>query len=451
MSARGESPEDATSQKPPTKPRTRSNYHLENNPFEVSFSQPHPEPANGAFAPPSPRIRPASRDGPDPKPKLPPIAAIASQAGAADFAWAFGSGAHGDVNSLRSGPLSPAMLAGPAQYNSAQPQPANSANAQGSNHHQQPFDVMRTGLTPDVSRTGLTPLIGGPTSFPPPSPNTAAFIAMVTNQNGQNGVPPPATITPGTFSAITGALLNGSNNDGGASTSPNGTHHPHPLSVSHVPNSLDAGDDAAHTAANGLFLLSQAHHELTKREEQQAAAAAAAVRNTNNARSNAGNRRQSTSTAAPAPNKRKNNDNVAPAPAKRARATTQRAAASRGRRKKSEDAPSSIGDDDDDDDEMMDDGTNGNADQGASDDDELEAAARVGTVSHHGGGGGKSNNSGVNKKPETEEEKRKNFLERNRQGSYLSFYPVLAYRALISLSLLVLCLLARSSPHFSTD
>lgn len=79
--------------KPPTKPRTRSNYHLESNPFEVSFSQP-PSAANNSngFAPPSPRMRPTSRDGHDSKPKLPPIAAMASPSAATEFAWAFGSG-----------------------------------------------------------------------------------------------------------------------------------------------------------------------------------------------------------------------------------------------------------------------------------------------------------------------------------------------------------------------
>lgn len=405
---------------PRGKPRTRSNYHLESNPFEVSFSQPHTSPTIPALAPPSPRFRPGSRDGnADSKPKLPPIAAIASPAAATDFPWAFGTG-NGDVNSLRSGPLSPAMLAGPAQYNSVQPAPASGANGQ--SHHgggQGAFDVMRTGLTPDVSRTGLTPLIGGPTSFPPPSPNTAAFIAMVTNsQNGSNnGVAPPATITPGTFSAITGALLNGSGD--GSSTSPTNSHHPHPLSVSHIPNGgVDAnGDDAAHTAANGLFLLSQAHHELTKREEQQAAAArqqnnrggtspTASTRNNNN--NNNGRNNNTSSAVLSTSTKRKNSAAEPSLPAKRARASTARAAASsrsNSRRKKSEDADS-IDDDDDDD---GDDDANGG---GVSDDDELEAAARVGTISNSKG----SHQAPAPKKPETEEEKRKNFLERNRQG-----------------------------------
>lgn len=330
-----------------------------------------------------------------------------------DFTWAFGSGGTADVNSLRSGPLSPAMLAGPAQYSSA----TNNANGgtgahHGSNNSGSGFDVMRTGLTPDVNRTGLTPLIGGPTSFPPPSPNTAAFIAMVTNQNnaaagggGGAGVAPPATITPGTFSAITGALLNSSNGDSASSTSPNSAHHPHPLSVSHVPNNGDIGvDDAAHTAANGLFLLSQAHHELTKREEQQQLPAQRQTTQAQTTRAGTKGRSNSSATGPPA-GKRKNTTVEAPAPAtKRARGGNARANTARsggGRRKKTEDLSSDLGEDDDMDD-MMD------MDAG-SDEEELDAAARVGTLSGKGQ---------ANKKPETEEEKRKNFLERNRQGSY---------------------------------
>ncbi|KAF8320751.1 hypothetical protein DL93DRAFT_1731745 [Clavulina sp. PMI_390] len=408
-----------TADKPPTKPRTRSNYHLESNPFEVSFSQPEP----------TPRGRPPSRDATsEAKPKLPPITAMASPSAAGDFTWAFGHGGSADVNSLRSGPLSPAMLAGP-QYASHANHGQNGTHHGVTNGGGAGFDVMRTGLTPDVSRTGLTPLIGGPASFPPPSPNTAAFIAMVTNQNNPNGVAggiasaagvaPPATITPGTFSAITGAILNGQNGAGGdsaaAGSSPTASHHAHPLSVSHGPHDAD---DAAHTAANGLFLLSQAHHELTKREEQQPVSQpqirAPPSQAARAGGAKGGGRSSNNTNSAPAPTtaagKRKNtSESVAPA-AKRARATAARASNSRAnagsRRKKSEEMMSSNEDDEDEEDEM--DG------EGLSDDEELQAAARVGTVSSKSGGG--------SKKPETEEEKRKNFLERNRQG-LCHFFP----------------------------
>lgn len=355
---------------------------------------------------------------------------MASSSGPGDFAWAFGSGGAADVNSLRSGPLSPAMLAGPAQYSTSNGNPAGGPGA----HHGGPgsgYDVMRTGLTPDVNRTGLTPLIGGPTSFPPPSPNTAAFIAMVTNQNnaaaGQSGsgVASPATITPGTFSAITGALLNnsnGNNGENGESTSPTNTHnphhnpHPHPLSMSHVPDgSADMNDDAAHTAANGLFLLSQAHHELTKREEQQqqqqqqqqlAAQRQAQQQEFQAAQTRSASSKDRSNSNAYAPSTKRRTAATSNDSNKRARAST-RAASSRsgGRRKKSEDI-SSNDDEDDDQDEVDNDG--------GSDDEELEAAAGVGNFNAKGHG----SSSTPTKKPETEEEKRKNFLERNRQGSY---------------------------------
>ena len=410
--------------KPPSA-RTRSSYHLESNPFEVSFSQPHPNPSIPAFAPPSPPRRASSKErtNADQKPKLPPIAAMASPAGTSDFAWPFNAGSGtGDVNSLRNGPLSPAMLAGPAQY---------SHHSSMSNGGVPGFEGIRTGLTPDVSRTGLTPLIGGPTSFPPPSPNTAAFLAIVNANAGAAPGTQPATITPGTFSAITGAMLNTTNTNNNSngtgsdlsSTSPSQSHHPHPhaphpLSVSHLPGGAENAEDPAHTAANGLFLLSQAHQELTKREEQlqqQQPPPQLPSNGRNSSRRN--NNATNNNTTAPSNNKRKGHSNAAPAApepvAKKARGAAARAATttSSGRtvrhtRKRSV----STADEDDDDDEDMDlDGEDGE-DRHGSDEDELEAAARVGTLAN-----GK-NPTPMMKKPETEEEKRKNFLERNRQG-----------------------------------
>ena len=63
----------------------------------------------------------------------------------------------GGIDSLRSGPLSPALLNGPAQQ-----------------------DMRNMFDTPSVLRTSLTPLPGN-TAFPPPSPATAALFAMMTN------------------------------------------------------------------------------------------------------------------------------------------------------------------------------------------------------------------------------------------------------------------------------
>lgn len=86
-------------------------------------------------------------------PKLPPLSLIASR-GQPHEMQGFGWG----IDSLRSGPLSPALLNGPAH------QPTNGA-----------FD-------PSGLRTSLTPLSGvGNAAFPPPSPATAALFAMMTN------------------------------------------------------------------------------------------------------------------------------------------------------------------------------------------------------------------------------------------------------------------------------
>jgi ATF/CREB family transcription factor len=201
------------------------------------------------------------------------------------------------TGSLRSGPLSPAMLAGP----------------------QSTFDVsnFRSGFTPDLSsfKTGLTPLGSSSSGFPPPSPNTAAFLAMVTNSSAPG-------ITPNTLSALSGnpmdAHANGqsliaSHPGNNGKSHHHGEHHDQfdfafgrsmqdtpskqgsKLRMSTMGNegrdgSADFADSkAAHQerggpnqrqqqqttqAASGLFLLSQAHQELSKREDAAAAAAA---------------------------------------------------------------------------------------------------------------------------------------------------------------------------------
>ncbi|KAI0277097.1 hypothetical protein BC826DRAFT_1113943 [Russula brevipes] len=124
---------------------------------------------------------------------------------------------------------------------------------------------------------GLTPLISGPVSFPPPSPNTATFPNMMSSSTLG------AMITPNTLNAITGVLTLGATIHGA------NTLQPHPLSISHLPPSsyeqwpqnyvdgapaqtpdpqfTNSATNATSTAANGSFLLSQAHQELTKHEE----------------------------------------------------------------------------------------------------------------------------------------------------------------------------------------
>lgn len=213
---------------------------------------------------------------------LPPVSSMtspsANESGSNHFPWnsTFSS-------SLRSGPLSPAMLAGP----------------------QSSFDptTFRTGLTPDLStfKTGLTPLGATGASFPPPSPNTAAFLAMVTNSNG-SGLS-GATITPNTLSALSGNPMDNVTNHSSAVTSQpsnlkqedsqqqqqrssqaqgsvdgRAQQQQHAQSQSRQGTANGKNDNPTQTtqAASGLFLLSQAHQELAKREDAAAAAQAAA-------------------------------------------------------------------------------------------------------------------------------------------------------------------------------
>uniref|UniRef100_V5EX29 BZIP domain-containing protein n=1 Tax=Kalmanozyma brasiliensis (strain GHG001) TaxID=1365824 RepID=V5EX29_KALBG len=327
-----------TATRPPAKPLRRSSpvrstakHHLEPNPFEKSFSS-GPDSSenverrkvegktNAVSTPPlstrpgaayrdrtysnSKNTSPQQESGSTPKPLLPPVASITSPAGETNaYPW---SGSL--TSSLRSGPLSPAMLAGPQ-----------------SSH----FDPnsFRTGFTPDLSnfKTGLTPL-GGGMSFPPPSPNTAAFLAAMVNNT--SGAPSSAaTITPNTLAALTNAAnaaTNGGSMDpSAAGGAPGGALSTHPQNFAGKPtdahNAFDiafsrsfpgdrgdgklagsklkaelkggssdgsvsqsvspqmmqkqlegaAGDQQ--NAASGLFLLSRAHQEMSKREGANAA------------------------------------------------------------------------------------------------------------------------------------------------------------------------------------
>ncbi|KAG8907280.1 hypothetical protein FRC00_012010, partial [Tulasnella sp. 408] len=416
--------------RPPPKPFRRANLSLEQNPFEVSFSQS----SSSTVRPGSPRAANVnansnagsnvngssnansdndtsnhSRNPSDagannaggqktsPKPTLPPLSSIdgPTREGGPSFPWGF-SAALNDTGSLRSGPLSPAMLPGPRQDGTTAA--AGGAGSHGTSHgyFDAPSLAFRTGLTPGIGRTGLTPLVGGPASFPPPSPNTAAFLAMVTNPGGATGqqvsqLTGGATITPNTLSALTGTLMqhvnatNGTdstanaNGAAGAAANPSAAGQAqngpagananqagaHPLAVEHTFGAQNpvtngaysqtgasepggfrppmdsysgAAQNAAAAAANGLFLLSQAHQELTKREEQQQAQAAAqaeaAAQAANNARGGAsrrGSTMASTATTNAAAgnghNKRKSGDVTAPTQAarpsgKRARGST---------------------------------------------------------------------------------------------------------------------------------
>ncbi|KAF8528915.1 hypothetical protein BU17DRAFT_36739 [Hysterangium stoloniferum] len=372
--------------RPPPRSLNPRSFDLEPNPFEQSFKRSSSSPnssevplknnsddtANNSTAPANinsntnPNTNPSTNPKPKPeheqnnKPVLPSLAALSSPSDG--YSWT-------DLtSSLRSGPLSPAMLQGPQQ-------PQQQSSNLSLNGYDPTRAFGRTGLTPS---TGLTPLVGGPVSFPPPSPNTAAFLAMVTNQSSTSQLnPAPATITPNTLSAITGMLNPSQTQHSNSSSLPaHAPHHQqsHGMSVSHLPSQgYQYGNNqqpngyapgTAANAANGLFLLSQAHQELTKREEAQARADA-----------NAGTRRKRKSIDGPPP----------PIVSTSSRAPIKKPRTNGGRTSK---RGKSTADEDD----SMDD------DDGQDDD----------------GGSVQANGS---KKPETEEEKRRNFLERNRQAA----------------------------------
>lgn len=207
---------------------------LEPNPFEQSFGAP-PETPGGT--------------------KLPSVAALTSPSsllpgtGVTPFAWGGGS--------LRTGPLSPAMLSGPAN------------DYFGDTHH------IRGGFpTPNESsmRTGLTP--GGSGSmFPAPSPNSQALFAQLASSGATPGtldfhrtalsaaaakreqqavVPPSVTSQPQD-------MANGSSNVKPEDKPPAGPFDPHD-----------------NDAANGLFMLAQGRNS----------APAANPNNNNNSNSN---------------------------------------------------------------------------------------------------------------------------------------------------------------------
>ncbi|CAZ80832.1 unnamed protein product [Tuber melanosporum] len=222
---------------------THTRLDQEPNPFEQSF---------------------ASTSDPlsTPKTILPPVTAITSPAsllpggsGGSAFNWG--------LNSLRSGPLSPAMLQGPASGSNV-----GSSSSLAFDTH------IRTGLTPNESgiRSGLTP--GGSGSlFAPSSAGSVLF-----QQFGGGGA------TPGTMEFQRTALL-----------AARKSSHPAPSLMSpqqqHQLDNYHAADPA-HNAANGLFLLANAQHQ-----QQEAAGASGAGMNTGSALSYPGGPASSGATA----------------------------------------------------------------------------------------------------------------------------------------------------------
>ncbi|PWY92418.1 hypothetical protein BO70DRAFT_281718 [Aspergillus heteromorphus CBS 117.55] len=190
-------------------------FSLEPNPFEQSFG-------SGGSSSETPG-----------KSILPPVAALTSPAlpGATSA-----GGGYSWSNSLRSGPLSPAMLAGPT----------------GSSDY---FDSIGRGFpTPNESslRTGLTPG-GGGSMFPAPSPNSQALLQQL-----QSGGATPSTIE---FhrTALNAAKKNSLN---GPTSNPTTESDPAQNSSMDVkPNQSTGADPFGHhdaaDAANGLFMLAK--------------------------------------------------------------------------------------------------------------------------------------------------------------------------------------------------
>ncbi|KAL2865755.1 bZIP transcription factor atfA [Aspergillus lucknowensis] len=189
-------------------------FSLEPNPFEQSFG--------GSGETPGKSI-------------LPPVASITSPALPGTSS---AGGAYNWSNSLRSGPLSPAMLAGPAG---------------GSDY----FDSIGRGFpTPNESslRTGLTPG-GGGSMFPAGSPNSQALLQQL-----QNGGATPSTIE---FhrTALNVAKKNGAPPTSNPSAEPDQGSQNVTATMdikTTQPATVDPfGHHDATDAANGLFMLAK--------------------------------------------------------------------------------------------------------------------------------------------------------------------------------------------------
>lgn len=190
-------------------------FSLEPNPFEQSFGGNGSN--NGTSETPGKSI-------------LPPVAALTSPALPGTSS---ASGGYNWSNSLRSGPLSPAMLAGPT----------------GSSDY---FDSIGRGFpTPNESslRTGLTPG-GGGSMFPAPSPNSQALLQQL--QSGG--------ATPSTIEFHRTALAAKKNGVNGPTSNPNseaeqGSQNATMDMKGNQPDPFGHHDAA--DAANGLFMLAK--------------------------------------------------------------------------------------------------------------------------------------------------------------------------------------------------
>lgn len=197
-----------------------SHFSLEPNPFEQSFGNP-------------------STETPGNKSLLPPVASLTSPAPL--LGGAASAGGYNWSNSLRSGPLSPAMLGGPV----------------GPSDYFDP-SIRGSFPTPNESslRTGLTPG-GGGSMFPAPSPNSQAIFQQLANTGA----------TPGTLdfhrTAMNAAAAARKDNPKVATTSTSQPQEKRAPVAPMDPSTQPPGQPSTfgphdNDAANGLYLLAQA-------------------------------------------------------------------------------------------------------------------------------------------------------------------------------------------------
>jgi ATF/CREB family transcription factor len=300
------------------------------NPFEQSFGAPSTETPG--------------------KNLLPPVASLTSPA----IPGTSSTGGYNWQSSLRSGPLSPAMLAGPqGDY----------------------FDSIGRGFpTPNESslRTGLTPG-GGGSMFPAPSPNSQSLFNSL-----QSGGATPGTID--FHRTAMNAAARNKNNQFAATSNP---QEPPPQA------NMDAQHDAT-DAANGLFMLAkggQANNQFAVPNQTQNSAPTRNGHDQKRASEN-GDSPESHEDSKPSTRGGRGKKAVKAEPGNNRRKSEASAKGSNKRSKGNSGAPNvdpALEPPDEDDE---------------SDDDDDDTA-----MSQNGGGSGKKM---------TDEEKRRNFLERNR-------------------------------------
>lgn len=348
---------------------------LEPNPFEQSFSGAPPETPGGT--------------------KLPSVAALTSPSsllpGNTPFAWGGGS--------LRTGPLSPAMLSGPTNdYFS-------------DTHH-----IRGSFPTPNESslRTGLTP--GGSGSmFPAPSPTTQAMFGLAC---GPSATPSTIDFHRTALSAAAAKREQAQAQQQGSAAPP--TSQPQEMSngaqTSKTESKAPTGpfDPHDNDAANGLFLLAQGRNSTQPNAGQQypsvppsqgqgqpPVSAAPAVQppstspQMNGAPSLTGSSVRGVSEASQG-----SEESEIARPNTRARGKRNSGGAAANSRRKADEPPAKAP-------ANKKQRSNGGASISSMEMDHSDEE-------HHDGKNGKDENNGGSKSKMTDEEKRKNFLERNR-------------------------------------